>query len=221
MKGGEKVNYWTMAAVIISLLSAGFTAYSTYRTNLSPFDLRLSIGYPLMGRTFDEKKEHYSLTPIINVEFLNTGAKAGEIKDIIVVVKAGSSKWWLQSAYFCKTSGMEVMKEEFREAFHPFILGGKERLSRNILFHPVVQSEPWKAPMRKPNEALPSGTYTFDFYVNAGGKNSLHWVMKKKYEMRNQIVQGLARDNGGSYFLFDDSLIEARKSFEETLSQKP
>jgi len=75
--------------------------------------------------------------------------------------------------------------------------------------------------MRKPNEALPSGTYTFDFYVNAGGKNSLHWVVKKKYKMPKDIVVGLTTENGGSYFLFDDSLIEARKSFEEMLSRKP
>jgi hypothetical protein len=221
VKGGEKMNFWTVAAVVISLLSAAFAAYSTYRTTLSPFDLRIAVGHPLMGRSTDEKNEHYSLTPIIPVEFLNLGAKAGEVRDIVIVVSTGSSKWLLQGELFCKTFGVEAMREEFREVIHPFVLNGKERLFKSILFNPGKQPESWKVPMMKPNEPLPDGTYIFDFYVNAGDNNRLRLVSTKKYNMPKDIVLQIATNKGGVYFPFDDSLVHARQSFEDTLSQKP
>jgi hypothetical protein len=43
-----------------------------------------------MGRSFGGKKEHYTLTPIIPIEFVNAGAKTGEVRDIVIVVSTGS-----------------------------------------------------------------------------------------------------------------------------------
>ena len=214
------MNYWTIAAVAISLLSFGLAAYATYRTTFSPFDLKISIGHPLMGKSTDAKKERYSLTPIIPVEFLNLGSKSGEVREIVIVVSAGSSRWLLQAEFFCKEFGINAMREEYREVAHPFVLNGNERIYKSILFNPSKQPKRFTVPMMKLNEPLPEGTYVFEFYVNAGDSNQLQLITTKKYNMPKDIVLQLATDKGGVYFPFDESLVASRKSFEESLSLK-
>lgn len=219
-KGENKVNYLAVAAFVISLLSAAWTVYSSYRTDFSAFDLRMTVGHPMMAKSSDAKNELYSLTPIIPLEFLNLGAKAGEVRDIVIVVSAGSARWLLQAELICKTFSEEAMKEEFREVVHPFILNGKERLFRSILFNPGGQPIGYMVPMMRPNESLPEGTYVFEYYVNAGDDNELKLVAVKKYDMPKNIVKELAMDKGGTYLPFDESMVEARETLEQKLSKK-
>lgn len=211
-------NFWCALSVVISLLTASWLAFTSYRMNLSPFQPELSIGNPFLTRTEDEKKENYSMCPIIPIEFANVGARPGTVRDIVLVISAGKWKALLHAEAFSKSFGTAALTENNREVFHPFMLNAKERLFKNILFNISGQPKGWKSPAVKNGELLPFGTYTFKLYLNAGASNELRLISKKTYTLPKNIIASLATSNGQPYVPFDDSTVNARESLESDLS---
>lgn len=211
-------NFWSAAAVIISLLTASWLAFTSYRTAFSPFQAELAIGNPFLTRCEDEKKENYCMCPIIPIEFVNVGARPGTVRDIVLVVAAGHWKALLHAEAFSKSFGTAALTENNREVFHPFMLNGKERLFKNILFNISSQPKGWKSPAVKNGELLPFGTYSFKLYLNAGPINKLRLISKKTYTLPDSIIASLATNNGQPYVPFDESTINAREHLESDLS---
>jgi len=209
--------FWTALAVIISSLAAGFTGYATYQVSLSSFHLRIGAGNPAFTTCNDKEKGTYSLCPIIPIEFINTGAKAGMVKDVVLVMSAGQWKSVLQPVAFPKSFGQEALSENGREAFHPFALNARERLFRNLLFYPGADPEESNPLQMRRDQSLSVGSYRFEVYVSTDTDTELELAFADTYYVPKDVVDGLT-GTGPMFIPTGESVVHARRVLKEKLS---
>ncbi|MGC8491487.1 MAG: hypothetical protein ACP5SH_07095 [Syntrophobacteraceae bacterium] len=217
---GIKASFWTVAAVVISLVSLGWTAYTNYKLFFAAFRVTLGIGSPAFTVCNRKEDGTYSLCPIVPIEFINVGAKPGLVRDVMlfVSVEARPLKSLLQPVAFCTSFGQGALDEVGREPFRPFALNTGERLVKNILFYPGEDAGESNPLQIKGRDSLPDGLYRFEFYLNTEAENRLSLVCDRTYYVPKEVVDSLAAD-GPMYIPTDKSTVDARMALKKAISR--
>jgi hypothetical protein len=183
--------------LLISIIAVGVSVFSTWKAWLSPFKPRFNAGAPLLALSPDKEGKNYSLTPIIPVSIVNTGARGGTIKDINVTVTAGDYKWVLEPYFFCSEFGMAGVKEKAREVFHHIYIGGKKEIYKNVLFNPVIKGDQLRPPtFARDKGEIPSGKYVFEFYMSYGASSELRLVQILRFNISEEQAEAISRGTG-------------------------
>jgi len=173
-------------AFVISVLVFIFTW-------ITPFNPKFNPGNPLFACSSDEENEKFYLTPIIPVDIANAGAKGGTINNINIIVTVGDYKWMIAPQFFCSEFGMAGIKEKTREIFHPIYIKGKESVYKNILFNPVIKKDRLLPPIITKDEGvLPSGVYTFKFYISYSSNSELKLIKTMRFNISEEQAKNIS-----------------------------
>ena len=196
--------------IIISLMAFVISVLVFIFTWFTPFNPKFNPGNPLFACSPGEENEKFYLTPIIPVDITNAGAKGGTINDINIIVTVGDYKWILAPQSFCSEFGIVGIKEKTRESFHPIYIKGKESVYKNILFNPDIKKDQLLPPVIiKDKEVIPSGVYTFQFYISYGSNSELKLVKTMKFNITKKLVR--------YHIPFDEEVELARDKFRNNL----
>lgn len=160
----------------IALLISGFSGFVAWKIFLSPCNVKIYCGGSPRLEPIPQKLEDGGIVgrfyAILPLYFVNTGARDGIIRDIILIVNSGQNKWLFTPAFYTKysiktelTLGATLTKDPSNEPFYYIHLAGKSTVFKSILF---VLEKHEKFPSG--TNPLSAGNYSFAVRILEVGK---------------------------------------------------
>lgn len=152
--------FWvSILSFVVAAISAVVSYYTLRMTHLSPFRLIVLPGSPRWRR--EQVGTRTLLTLTLPLLFANTGARGGEVRDLIMEMRGGGDAIQFQPRFFAdpgKYGNMSAQKSSFELSesdFYPLTLTGREQVRKIVVFTPMD-----RVPF------APSTAHTLDVLIN-------------------------------------------------------
>jgi hypothetical protein len=192
MQGMELAGVITGA---IALLISGIVAWKNY---LSPFNVKIYCGNPrleLLPLKLEDGRTVSRFSAILPLYFVNTGAREGVIRDIILIVNSDQDKWLFQSVFYTKysiktesTLGKTLTKDPSNEPFYPVHLAGKSEVYKAIVFVPLKTDS-----FSLGTSPLSAGNYSFTVKTLEVGKEEYKTKLVFNINLNDESIANLSK----------------------------
>lgn len=207
-------------AIIVAAIAAGVSGYALWATQLKPFKVDVEVGSPILSLVqYREGSELYSLGMALPIDMVNTGARGGTVKDMLIKVDTEGEEypfWFLQPTFFASEYSAKMLKEEFREAVHPIYVKGGERIYRNIIFIPVTGRKSFPI-FRLSKPKIPIRTYTLTLFLLDSSSSEFRPVKKLSFNLVKETLTDIPHHPFAPYIL---ESVGARERFFQSYGLK-
>lgn len=156
-------------SIIISCVALIFSGYTVWTNAMSSFNIKVEVSSPLLAMAGIKKgSDLVSVSMLVTMDMINTGARGGSIKDILIRLDTESNEyptWFFHPYYFSEEYSIKALGENMREVMHPIYIKGKERTNKNIIFTPISDGDFRPPIFPVSNPKLPAGKYIMTFFI--------------------------------------------------------
>jgi len=204
-----------LAGVITGAIALIISLTLLWKNYLSPFNVKIYCGGSPRLEPIPQKLEDGGtvsrFSAILPLYFVNTGARDGVIRDVILVVNSDQNKWLFKPAFYTKysiktelTLGATLTKDPSNEPFYYIHLAGKSMVFKSIVF---VLEKHEKFPFG--TNPLSAGNYSFAVRALEVGKEEYKTKLVFNINLNEESIADFSK--GGIYFPFLEEIKDKRQ----------